>query len=324
MENNNIVLTAGAAGSLDGLAWSLCDPGEGILVPCPYHAGKNAVLSSTSTVPLVMVYVVGAFANRGPGAYEVFLNIHTGVVPIPVSVGSLDDVFGAGMIPTLEKGLRDAPVPVKAVIVTNPHNPLGRCYSKENLIELMQFCQRHNLHLIADEVFALSEHGCSDLRQPRKFTSALAIDAAAHGCDASKIHVIWSMSKDLGATGARLVSFKFPCDISCSPVWINLPSWLEQYSFACPGMRCYAQQRRAGLDRSRGAYQRLESLHPVRPGPTHLPAAPHDHPAQLLAARDHFWAGQGLFRGKLNRVPSVRGDDVCAGKAGTLQPDEGR
>ncbi|KAI1749148.1 aminotransferase GliI-like protein [Xylaria castorea] len=176
VNNDNVVLTAGAAGSLDSLAWSLCDPGEGILIPCPYHLG----------------------------AYEVFLNVHTGVVPIPVSVGSLDDVFGEGMIPTLEKGLRDAPVPVKAVVVTNPHNPLGRCYSKKNLVDLMRFCQRHNLHFISDEVFALSEHGCADLRLPRKFTSALAIDAAAHGCDASRTHVIWSMSKDLGATGARL------------------------------------------------------------------------------------------------------------------------
>ncbi|KAI1762791.1 aminotransferase GliI-like protein [Hypoxylon sp. FL1150] len=176
VESKNIVLTAGAAGSLDGLAWSICDPGDGILVPCPYHSG----------------------------AYEVFLSIHTGVIPIPVGVDNLSDVFGEGMIPTLEKGLRNATVPVKAVVVTNPHNPLGRYYSKDNLIELMHFCQRHNLHFIADEVFALSEHGCSDLRQPRKFTSALAINAAAHGCDADKVHVIWSMSKDLGATGARL------------------------------------------------------------------------------------------------------------------------
>ncbi|KAI1275241.1 putative aminotransferase GliI-like protein [Xylaria sp. FL0933] len=174
--NDDVVLTAGAAGSLDALAWSLCDPGEGILIPCPYHAG----------------------------AYEIFLNVHTGIVPIPVDVSSLDDVFGEGMIPTLERGLRDAPVPVKAVVVTNPHNPLGQCYSKENLVQLMQFCQLHNLHLISDEVFALSEHGCADLRKPRKFTSALAIDAAAHGCDAGRVHVIWSMSKDLGATGARI------------------------------------------------------------------------------------------------------------------------
>ncbi|TGO44081.1 hypothetical protein BCON_0613g00020 [Botryotinia convoluta] len=181
VENQHVVLTAGAAGSLDGLAWSLCDAGEGILVPCPYHAG----------------------------AYEVFLNIHTGIVPIPIIVGSLDDVFGEGMIPTLEKGLQNATVPVKAMVLTNPPSPLGRCYSKQNLIDLMKFCQRHGLHLIADEVFALSEHECSNLRQPRQFTSALAIDAGAHGCDASKIHVIWSMSKDLGATGVRLFSIIF-------------------------------------------------------------------------------------------------------------------
>jgi aspartate/methionine/tyrosine aminotransferase len=140
-----------------------------------------------------------------PGAYEVFLNIHTGIVPVPVPVTSIDDVFGTGMIPTLEKGLRESPVPIKAIVITNPHNPLGRCYSKENLVSLIQFCHRNNLHLISDEVFALSEHGCSDLRKPRKFTSALAIDVVALGCDPAKIHVIWSVSKDLGATGARLV-----------------------------------------------------------------------------------------------------------------------
>ena len=140
------------------------------------------------------------------GAYEVFLSLHTNAVPVPVGIGSLDDVFGAGMVPTLERGLQEAGVPVRAVVLTNPHNPLGRCYSRQNLIDLMQFCQRHDLHLIADEVFALSEHGCEDLRQPRKFTSALAIDPAAQGCDAGRIHVVWSLSKDLGATGARIVS----------------------------------------------------------------------------------------------------------------------
>ncbi|KAK5634981.1 hypothetical protein RRF57_010693 [Xylaria bambusicola] len=195
LEEHRIVLTAGAAGSLDGLAWSLCDPGQGILVPCPYHA-VNTTFVQSMWVELDSEY--------NPGAYEVFMNIHTGVVPIPVSVDSLDEVFGEGMIPSLEKGLRDAKVPIKAVVITNPHNPLGRCYNKDNIIELMRFCQRHDLHLISDEVFALSEHGCSDLRQPRKFISVLAIDPSAHGCDTNRIHVIWSMSKDLSATGARL------------------------------------------------------------------------------------------------------------------------
>lgn len=181
-----------------------------MLIPCPYHAGKTAA-SNTRNFH-VFIYYEQLLLTMGEGAYEVFLSMHTGIFPIPVDVGSLDDVFGNGMIPTLERGLQGAPVPVKAVVVTNPHNPLGRCYSKENLIELLQFCQRHGLHLIVDEVFALSEHGCGDLRQPRRFTSALAIDPAAHGCDEASLHVIWSLSKDLGATGARLVSFMFALD----------------------------------------------------------------------------------------------------------------
>jgi aspartate/methionine/tyrosine aminotransferase len=68
------------------------------------------------------------------GAYEVFLSIHTGAVPVPIPVGSIDEVFGEGMIPTLEEGLRNAPVLIKAMVITNPHNPLGRYYSRENLI----------------------------------------------------------------------------------------------------------------------------------------------------------------------------------------------
>lgn len=131
--------------------------------------------------------------------------MHTGIVTIPVDVNSLDGVFGPTMVTILERGLQESSVPVKMVVVTNPHNPLGRCYSKECLVELMQFSQHRDLHLISDEVFGLSELGCEDLRGSRNFTSALAIDPAAYGCDPERIHVIWSLSKDLGATGARLV-----------------------------------------------------------------------------------------------------------------------
>lgn len=41
---------------------------------------------------------------------------------------------------------------VKSVILCNPHNPVGRMYTREELEELQKFCKKHNLLLISDEI----------------------------------------------------------------------------------------------------------------------------------------------------------------------------
>jgi hypothetical protein len=47
-------------------------------------------------------------------------------------------------------------VRVAAVLIANPHNPLGRCYPRDALLEFMRLCRRHGAHLVSDEVYALS------------------------------------------------------------------------------------------------------------------------------------------------------------------------
>ena len=41
---------------------------------------------------------------------------------------------------------------VKSFILCNPHNPVGRVYSKEELEEVVAFCKKHDLILISDEI----------------------------------------------------------------------------------------------------------------------------------------------------------------------------
>lgn len=41
---------------------------------------------------------------------------------------------------------------VKSLILCNPHNPVGRVYDREELLELQSFCQKHNLLIISDEI----------------------------------------------------------------------------------------------------------------------------------------------------------------------------
>ncbi len=41
---------------------------------------------------------------------------------------------------------------VKCLILCNPHNPVGRVYEKTELLELLEFCKKHHLLLISDEI----------------------------------------------------------------------------------------------------------------------------------------------------------------------------
>jgi cystathionine beta-lyase len=52
-------------------------------------------------------------------------------------------------IEALEKAIKPE---VKSLILCNPHNPVGRVYHREELEELLAFCVKHNLLIIADEI----------------------------------------------------------------------------------------------------------------------------------------------------------------------------
>ena len=90
-------------------------------------------------------------------------------------------------------------------MLSNPHNPLGRCFSEMVLEGCAKICQSCGIHLISDEVFALSNFKSPDLPDRPEFASVLRLDPKSLGCDPERIQVIWSMSKDLAASGIRLV-----------------------------------------------------------------------------------------------------------------------
>ena len=130
------------------------------------------------------------------------------MTPVPVIVEDFEaSLTESLLLPALENAYAKAACSIKALVLTNPHNPLGRCYSKTVLEECLKFCTKHQLHLISDEVFALSTYESNENLVSSPFTSVLTLDAVKLGCDPSLAHVIWSTSKDFGLSGIRLVGF---------------------------------------------------------------------------------------------------------------------
>lgn len=139
--------------------------------------------------------------------YDIHCRNRSATIPILVKFPRLQDAFSVSLVPALEKSFASSRYRVKALILTNPHNPLGQCYPKRVLEDCLRFCQRRNIHLISEEVFALSTFNPIqvDLPEPRHFVSMLAIDPIALDCDPGRVHILWSMSKDFAAGGIKLV-----------------------------------------------------------------------------------------------------------------------
>lgn len=58
----------------------------------------------------------------------------------------------------------------------------------------MKFCQRHQIHLISDEIYALSVWYNPEAPDAVTFTSVLSIDMDGI-INPSLVHVLWGMSK---------------------------------------------------------------------------------------------------------------------------------
>jgi len=96
--------------------------------------------------------------------------------------------YGDALLKAEREGIK-----VKALLICNPHNPLGKCYSVETLKALFKLCHKHKIHLISDEVYALSVFDVAG-SNIAPFTSVLSINPT--GLIATdRIHVLYSMSK---------------------------------------------------------------------------------------------------------------------------------
>lgn len=88
------------------------------------------------------------------------------------------------------------------MILCNPHNPTGRCWSADELTRLLTLCERYDVTVLSDEIWA-------DLLLPgSRFTSVLHLDPRWRG----RIIAATAPSKTFGLSSLRLSNFLIPDD----------------------------------------------------------------------------------------------------------------
>lgn len=103
--------------------------------------------------------------------------------------------LAAGFADARGRGLR-----VRGVLITTPTNPSGQMLSLEELRSAIAFCEERELHLISDEVYALSVHA----RGAAHRSVAHALRELGREGLGDRVHVLWGLSKDLCMSGARV------------------------------------------------------------------------------------------------------------------------
>ncbi|PIA30559.1 hypothetical protein AQUCO_05500094v1 [Aquilegia coerulea] len=89
-------------------------------------------------------------------------------------------------------------IKVRGVLITNPSNPLGAAIEKSVLDDILEFVTRKNIQLVSDEIYSGSVF-C-----PNEFVSVAEILHARNYKDAERVHIVYSLSKDLGLPGFRV------------------------------------------------------------------------------------------------------------------------
>ncbi|GFD74435.1 aminotransferase [Tenacibaculum sp. KUL113] len=156
---NNIIATTGGSEALLFTIGSITDPGDEIIIPEPFYANYNGFSTAS------------------------------GVKVVPV-ISKIENNFALPAIEDFEKLITSK---TKAILICNPGNPTGYLYSKEEIEKLKQIVLKHDLFLIADEVYREFTY------DGEKHNSVMALE----GLEQNAI-MIDSVSKRYSMCGARI------------------------------------------------------------------------------------------------------------------------
>ncbi|WP_339917327.1 pyridoxal phosphate-dependent aminotransferase [Yeosuana marina] len=117
--HENIIVTTGGSEALLFAFGSIMDSDDEIIIPEPFYANYNG------------------------------FSVASGINIVPV-ISKIDDDFALPPIEEFEKLITPK---TKAILICNPGNPTGYLYSKEEIKQLADLVKKHDLFIIADEVY---------------------------------------------------------------------------------------------------------------------------------------------------------------------------
>lgn len=113
-----IIITLGAKHALYTLFQVICNPGDEVIIPIPYWVSYPEQVKLAEAKP---VYIEGKKENHYKFTSE-----------------ELEQVITSR---------------TKALILNSPSNPAGTVYSREELMQIAEVCEKHDILIVSDEIY---------------------------------------------------------------------------------------------------------------------------------------------------------------------------
>jgi len=175
VEVADIIITTGGSEALLFAMGSTMDSDDEIIIPEPFYANYNGFSTAS------------------------------GVKVVPV-ISTIDEGFALPPISAFEKLITPK---TKAILICNPGNPTGYLYSKEEIYQLAEIVKKHDLFLIADEVYREfiydGDKHFSVMNVPGIEENAIMIDSVSkrYSMCGARIGCIVSKNKEVMATAMK-------------------------------------------------------------------------------------------------------------------------
>ncbi len=171
----DIIISTGGSEALLFTMGSIADSGDEVIIPEPFYANYNGFATAS------------------------------GVTVVPVK-SSIDNGFALPPIAEFEKLITPK---TKAILICNPGNPTGYLYTKEEIEQLAAMVKKHNLFIVADEVYrefaydGNTHH--SIMSEPGLEDHAIMIDSVSkrYSMCGARIGCMVSKNKELMSTALK-------------------------------------------------------------------------------------------------------------------------
>lgn len=158
-EPANIVVSNGAKHSLINAFGAILNPGDEVIVPAPFWVSYPEMIKYNDGVPVVL---------------------HT------------TEADGFKFTPSMLEGVISSKT--KALVLNSPSNPTGMVYTESELRAIADVCMKHNLYIIADEIYEHLVYGDAKHVSVASFSEEIK----------DKTIIINGLSKTYAMTGWRI------------------------------------------------------------------------------------------------------------------------
>ncbi|CAI5939261.1 unnamed protein product [Closterium sp. NIES-64] len=200
----NICVGAGVSAIVEHLAYTLCDAGEGVLIPAPFYPGFIGDFQLRNRVEIIPV------ATADQRLFQ----------PTPEDCQSALEAAAA-------RG-----VCVRTIVLTNPTNPHGTVWPEAAVAALVAWALQAGLHVIADEVYSASVFGdgVPECVSGVELAERLVAEGKASREEVDdRVHLTYGMSKDFTLNGFRVgILFSRNRKLLTALRMVNIFSWVSQ------------------------------------------------------------------------------------------------